>query len=83
MVAIRRDNFRLAGTVLAVMPRARRDSLPENTPYQDTGCEVHHSCLTCPLVRCRYDVPGGESRPVSDQRDQSICAGPAPRFARR
>ena len=72
MVAIRRDDFRVAGTALEVMPRARRDSLPEHTPYQDTGCEVHHSCLTCPLVRCRYDEPGGARRLVSDQRDQSI-----------
>jgi hypothetical protein len=72
MVAIRRDDFRMTGTVLEVMPRARRDSLPEHTPYQDTGCEVHHSCLTCPLVRCRYDEPGGARRLVSDQRNRSI-----------
>jgi transcriptional regulator of acetoin/glycerol metabolism len=54
------------------MPRARRDSLPEHTPYQDTGCEVHNSCLTCPLVRCRFDEPGGARKLVAEQRDRSI-----------
>ena len=72
MVAIRRDEFVAATARLRVMPRARRDSLPEHTPYQDTGCEVHHSCLTCPLVRCRYDEPGGARKVAADQRDRSI-----------
>ncbi len=40
----------------------------------DTGCEVHKSCLTCPLVRCRYDEPGGARRLLSDERDRSILA---------
>lgn len=54
--------------------RARRDALPENTRYADTGCEVHHSCLTCPLVRCRYDEPGGARRLFSEGRDRQIVA---------
>jgi transposase-like protein len=53
---------------------ARRDALPENTQYADTGCDVHPSCLTCPLVRCRYDEPGGVRRVLSDGRDRSIVA---------
>jgi transposase-like protein len=52
--------------------RTRRDALPEHTQYADTGCEVHHSCLTCPLVRCRYDEPGGARRLLSDGRDRQI-----------
>lgn len=52
----------------------RRDALPEHTRYMDTGCEVHKSCLTCPLVRCRYDEPGGARRLLSDERDRSILA---------
>jgi Homeodomain-like domain len=52
--------------------RARRDALPENTQYADTGCDVHPSCLTCPLVRCRYDVPGGVRRLMSEGRDLSM-----------
>jgi hypothetical protein len=54
--------------------RTRRDALPENTQYADTGCDLHPSCLTCPLVRCRYDEPGGARRLFSVQRDRSILA---------
>jgi hypothetical protein len=50
----------------------RRDALPEHTHYADTGCDLHPSCLTCPLVRCRYDEPGGARKLVSDERDQRI-----------
>jgi transcriptional regulator of acetoin/glycerol metabolism len=50
----------------------RRDALPEHTRYVDSGCELHTSCLTCPLVRCRYDEPGGVTRIVSRARDQSM-----------
>jgi hypothetical protein len=50
----------------------RRDALPEHTRYADTGCDVHPSCLTCPLVRCRYDEPGGARRIFSEERDRAI-----------
>ena len=69
MVAVRGQ--REAGEVTR---RARSDALPENTRYVDTGCEVHSSCLTCPLVRCRYDEPGGARRLISRGRDRSIVA---------
>ena len=52
--------------------RARSDALPEHTHYPDTGCDVHPRCLTCPLVRCRYDEPGGARRLYSEDRDRSI-----------
>lgn len=52
--------------------RARRDALPEHTHYADTGCEVHPSCLTCPLARCRYDEPGGARQILNYDRDRSI-----------
>jgi len=51
---------------------ARRDALPEHTHYADTGCDLHPSCLTCPLVRCRYDEPGGLKQLLSTQRDERI-----------
>jgi transposase-like protein len=51
---------------------ARRDALPENTRYVDTGCEVHPTCLDCPLVRCRYDEPGGVRSLLSADRDRGI-----------
>lgn len=50
------------------MPRARRDraaiGLPESTVYQDTGCNLHSQCLTCPLPVCRYEMPPGRARVV-------------------
>jgi hypothetical protein len=30
--------------------------------YEDTGCEVFDSCLTCPLPRCKYDEPQNVSK---------------------
>jgi hypothetical protein len=50
----------------------RRDALPEHTSYADTGCDIHANCLTCPLVRCRYDEPGGARKLLSDERDRTI-----------
>jgi hypothetical protein len=57
-----------------LLRRARRDALPEHTQYADTGCEVHPSCLSCPLVRCRFDEPGGARRLLSEGRDRQIVA---------
>jgi hypothetical protein len=51
---------------------SRRDALPEHTRYVDTGCEVHPSCLSCPLVRCRYDEPGGFRAILGRDRDRLI-----------
>lgn len=42
-----------------------RDGLPENTSYQDVGCDLHRSCLTCPLPACRYEMPPGRARALS------------------
>jgi transposase-like protein len=71
MVAIER---REEGGLIAInlARRARRDGLPEHTQYADTGCDVHPQCLTCPLVRCRYDEPGGVRRVFNEDRDRSI-----------
>lgn len=33
------------------------DTVPEFYHYEDTGCEVSPSCLSCPLPRCKYDDP--------------------------
>jgi hypothetical protein len=52
----------------------RRDALPEHTRYVDTGCAVHSSCLTCPLVRCRYDEPGGARAVLGQERDRTILS---------
>jgi transposase-like protein len=72
MVAIRRSDERVISATESYSRKPRRDALPEHTPYQDTGCDVHPSCLSCPLVRCRYDEPGGARKLLSDERDRSI-----------
>ena len=71
MVTLERREFP-GVPVLDLGRRTRRDALPEHTQYADTGCDVHPSCLTCPLVRCRYDEPGGVRRVYSEDRDRAI-----------
>jgi hypothetical protein len=51
---------------------SRKDALPEHTHYADTGCDLHASCLSCPLAHCRYDQPGGARRLLSGERDRRI-----------
>jgi len=71
MVAVR--EIQAVATQLEVLLRpSRRDALPEHTHYADTGCDLHPSCLSCPLVRCRYDEPGGARKLLSEARDRSI-----------
>lgn len=36
--------------------------LPEDTTYKDTGCQLHPSCLDCPLPRCVEDEPRSKQR---------------------
>ena len=72
MVAVRDRQWSGAGARDAVARAPRRDALPEYTAYADTGCDLHPSCLTCPLVRCRYDQPGGARKLLSNQRDEAI-----------
>ena len=52
--------------------RVRADALPEFTRYRDDGCDVHPSCLTCPLPRCRYEEPGGLRALLNAYRDEQI-----------
>lgn len=42
--------------------------------YQDTGCEVSSSCLSCPLPRCKHDGGPRGPQPGLIQRDASIVA---------
>ena len=60
---------------MAVAPspkRVRADALPEYTRYRDDGCDVHPTCLSCPLPRCRYEEPGGLRALLNAYRDQQI-----------
>lgn len=52
--------------------RPREDALPEHLEYRDDGCDVFPSCLSCPLPRCRYDVPGGARAMLNLARDAEI-----------
>ncbi|HXH23088.1 MAG TPA: helix-turn-helix domain-containing protein [Dehalococcoidia bacterium] len=65
--------FEPLASVFEAPPRApRRDGLPEHTHYADTGCDLHPSCLSCPLARCRYDEPGGARAIAGRDRDEAI-----------
>ena len=52
--------------------KIRIDALPENTAYDDKGCDLYPSCLRCPLPRCRYDEPGGAAGMLRTGRDAAI-----------
>ncbi len=52
--------------------RVRADALPEFTRYRDDGCDVHPTCLSCPLPRCRYEEPGGLRALLNEYRDRQI-----------
>lgn len=67
----------LYGSALPVITRqgarnVRSDALPEHIDYRDDGCDLFPSCLSCPLVRCRYDVPGGVRALLNQERDHQI-----------
>ena len=65
---------RLRSTATPTLPLVRRDMLPENAAYPDTGCDLFSSCLQCPLARCRYDAPpGGLRRLLTEARDREIA----------
>lgn len=51
---------------------SRIDALPEYTDYQDTGCDLYPSCLSCPLPKCRYEDPGGAAAMLRTGRDANI-----------
>lgn len=54
------------------LSRYRSDALPEHMEYRDDGCDLYPSCLSCPLSRCRYDVPGGVRALLNKERDHQI-----------
>lgn len=64
----------MEGTAILDLParKPRIDALPEYTDYQDGGCDLYPSCLSCPLPRCRYDDPGGAAAMLRNGRDASI-----------
>jgi hypothetical protein len=76
MVALFKQHEAIPETALRLVDtdphQPRRDALPEHTNYRDSGCDLHPSCLSCPLVRCRYDEPGGSRHLLSRDRDNEV-----------
>ena len=62
------------GRMIPLLRRVRYDALPEGATYTDDGCDYHPACLTCPLVVCRYQVPGGIRAIRNTERDPQIVA---------
>jgi hypothetical protein len=50
------------------------DPLPEHAQYQDSGCEVSPTCLSCPLPVCRYELPGGLASVQRRPRNSEVVA---------
>jgi hypothetical protein len=48
------------------------DLRPEYCQYEDYGCELSATCLSCPLPRCRYDEPGGRRQLLNSKRNSEI-----------
>ncbi len=55
------------------LPLAQERQLPENATYRDDGCDIHPSCLSCPLPVCRYDIPGGKRAVLNLYRNERIA----------
>ena len=65
--------FRPEGMPEDLLPRVRRDALPDHARYPDTGCELARACIACPLPRCQYDEPDSVRRWLADARDREIA----------
>ena len=48
----------------------RKSTTARSGEYQDTGCDLFHSCLVCPRVRCKYDDPAEAQRERAMMQDQ-------------
>jgi lambda repressor-like predicted transcriptional regulator len=48
------------------------DSLPEEFPYEDKGCELSPSCLDCPFPDCLEEEPWGKERFLKRRRAQRM-----------
>ena len=60
-------------SISGALPLAQERQLPENATYRDDGCDLHPSCLTCPLPVCRYDIPGGKRAVLNLYRNEQIA----------
>ncbi|MCX6024641.1 MAG: hypothetical protein NTZ05_23500 [Chloroflexi bacterium] len=50
-----------------MQPSATSGAPVRRARYQDVGCELHPACLSCPLFRCRFDIPTDREAEVSER----------------
>jgi len=48
------------------------DSLPEEFPYEDEGCELWPHCLNCPFPYCIKEEPWGKERFLKRRRAERM-----------
>ena len=48
----------------------RKSTTARSGDYRDTGCDLFHSCLVCPRVRCKYDEPAEAQRERAMAQDR-------------
>jgi transposase-like protein len=48
------------------------DSLPEEFPYEDEGCELFPSCLNCPFPYCIKEEPWGKEKFLKKRRAERM-----------
>lgn len=47
---------------------------PEYSGYRDQGCALSHSCLKCPLPRCRHDAQADGRQNSKGVRNREILS---------
>jgi DNA-binding transcriptional ArsR family regulator len=52
--------------------RLNWDSLPEDFPYEDKGCELFPACLDCPFPHCIKEEPWGKERWLKRRRAERM-----------
>ena len=55
-------------------PQSVWDLLPEDFPYEDNGCELYPSCLSCPFPHCIKEEPWGKERFLKTRRARRMLA---------
>jgi len=48
------------------------DLLPEEFPYEDRGCDMAPSCLSCPFPKCLEEEPWGKQKFSKRRRDERM-----------
>ena len=48
------------------------DLLPEEFPYEDRGCELFPSCLSCPFPDCIREEPWGKEKFLKRRRAERM-----------